>query len=325
MIKGFIIGKFMPFHKGHEALIEYAKSNCDHLTILVGYREGEPIPLKYRLHWVSSAYLHDPKIEVKGDTINHPTDLSFDDLSAWWAKHILDNYGQFSRVFSSEDYGKHFANCMNAENWVFNESRTIIPISATIIRQKPHTYWDYLNSYAKDYFVKKIAIVGTESTGKTIMCERLAKHYNTLWVPELGRQMIPDTRECSFDDLKWVGTAHAKTILTSVRSANKVLFVDTDMVITKSYAKHLFNRELNFPWWVEDANKMDLHIFLEQNAPYVDDGTRLPVKERNILSVTHEKGFKEAGIKVKSFDYCGDYDVRLQNVIDYIDKFLSKF
>ena len=46
MIKGFIIGKFMPFHKGHEALIEYAKSKCDHLTVLVGFREGEPIPLK---------------------------------------------------------------------------------------------------------------------------------------------------------------------------------------------------------------------------------------------------------------------------------------
>lgn len=323
MIKGFIIGKFMPFHKGHEALIEYAKSNCDHLTILVGYRDGEPIPLKYRLHWVSSTYLHDPKIEVIGDTINHPSDLSFDDLSEWWGKHILENFGQFSRVFSSEDYGKHFAKCMNAENWVFNEARTIVPISATMIRQKPHTYWDYLNNFAKDYYVKKIVIVGTESTGKTIMCQELAKHYNTTWCPELGRELVPDTRECTFSDLNLVATGHAKHILRHIRIANKVLFIDTDLTITRSYAEFLFDRKIEVPFWVEGANEMDLYIFLEPNAPWVDDGTRMPKKNRNILSEIHQKGFKAAGIKIKNFDYNGDYNNRLYDVIKYIDNFLK--
>jgi len=325
MIKGFTIGKFMPFHKGHEALIEYAKSNCDHLTILVGFREGEPIPLKHRLHWVSSAYLHDPKITVLGDTINHPTDLSFKDLSAWWGKHILDNFGMFTRVFSSEDYGKYFAECMGAENWVFNENRTIVPISATMIRQKPHTHWDMLNSYAKDYYVKKIAIVGTESTGKTTMCQQLADHYNTTWCPELGRELIPDTDECKYDDLKIVAVEHARHILRHARMARKVLFVDTDLHITRSYADYLFKRKLEVPFWVEDANEMDKYIFLYHDAPYVNDGTRLSKENRLKLEGCHLHEFKRHEINLEVFNYTGYYEDRLEKVIEHIDKFLSKF
>ena len=334
MIKGFIIGKFMPFHKGHEALIEYAKSNCDHLTILVGFREGEPIPLKYRLHWVTSTYLHDPKIQVIGDTINHQTDLSFEDLSAWWGKHILENFGQFTRVFSSEDYGKYFAKCMNAENWVFNEARTIVPISGTLIRQKPHTHWEYLNNFAKDYYVKKIAIVGTESTGKTTMCDRLAKHYNTVWCPELGRELVPDTNECTFSDLNLVAAEHARYILKHTRMAKKVLFVDTDIIITRSYARHLFNRELKVPLWVDEANEMDDYIFLASNAPWIDDGTRMPKEKRDELAQIHRKGFEDANIKPAFFDYpqgfeyqgrYNAYDHRLEEVIKHIDEFLTKF
>ena len=44
MKKGLIIGKFMPPHEGHRALIEFAASRCDTLTVLVGALKHEPIP-----------------------------------------------------------------------------------------------------------------------------------------------------------------------------------------------------------------------------------------------------------------------------------------
>ena len=335
MIKGFVIGKFMPFHKGHEALIEYAKSKCDHLTILVGAREGEPIPLKYRLHWVISTYINDPKITVLGDNISHPEDLSYDDLSVWWGKHIAENFGKFDRVFSSEDYGDFFAKAMGAENLVFNQARTIVPISGTMIRQKPITHWNMLNNFAKDYYTKKIAIVGTESTGKTTMCQQLADHYNTAWCPELGRELVPDTRECTFSDLNLVASEHARAILKHTRMARKVLFVDTDVVITKSYAKHLFNRDLKVPQWVTKANVMDEYIFLTKDTPWKNDGTRMPKKERDELALIHRKGFDDAGITPTFFEFPPNdyvdplgydgYEHRLAKVIAHVDKFLTQF
>lgn len=324
-IKGFIIMKAMPFHQGHMALIEYAKSNCDYLTILIAGEEGEPIPIKHRLNWVTSAYLHDPQIEVFGGNITTPPDLSYDDLSRWWGKYVLENYGQFSKVFSSEEYGMVFANTLGAKNCVFNQARTIIPISATMIRNKPFKYWDYLNNHAKDFFVKKIAIVGTESTGKTVMCQQLAAHYNTDWCPELGRELIPDTEACTIEDLKLVGIEHAKHILKHTRNANKILFVDTDLTITQSYAKYLFDRKIEYPHWVEDVNEMDKYFYLYGDVPYINDGTRLSEKERNKLSGIHMKGFKDGKIELSFINWNGDYDFRLEEVIKQIDEFIKQY
>ena len=35
--------------------------------------------------------------------------------------------------------------------------------------------------------MKRVAIVGAESTGKTTLATALAEHYRTAWVPEFGR------------------------------------------------------------------------------------------------------------------------------------------
>ncbi|NNK73794.1 MAG: ATP-binding protein, partial [Flavobacteriaceae bacterium] len=38
----------------------------------------------------------------------------------------------------------------------------------------------------------KVVIFGPESTGKTTLSEQLARHYNTVWVPEYARQYLQD-------------------------------------------------------------------------------------------------------------------------------------
>ena len=52
----------------------------------------------------------------------------------------------------------------------------------------------------------KIVLFGPESTGKTTLAKQLAKHYNTVWVPEYAREYLQkkwdDTKEiCTLDDL----------------------------------------------------------------------------------------------------------------------------
>src|SRR5437868_9108908 len=50
--------------------------------------------------------------------------------------------------------------------------------------------------------VKKIVIIGPESTGKSTLCEQLAAHYNTLWCPEYAREyLLKNGTNYSFDDL----------------------------------------------------------------------------------------------------------------------------
>jgi len=363
MIKGFITGSFRPFHKGHEALIDYAKEHCDELTILITTLKDEVIPYKYRLKWVLSTYLDDPQITVIADVITEP-DITGDALSGWWGNYVFRQFGHFDRVFTSESYGDLFAKSMGAEHWRFNQSRTIVPISATNIRRKPITNWDYLNNFAKDYFVKKIAIVGTESTGKSTLAKQLAEHYNTLYVPdnpsfipeigrdlvsnavgapvedetfvhEIGRDLVPNPKGCTVKDLQIVGVEHAKSIIKCTRLANKILIIDTDLNITKSYAKYLFGETLRYDPWVEKANEIDLYIYLTKDTPYIDDGTRLPESERDMLDNGHYSFFKDKNNVIRLSWLTHEaftpvinqrrYDKRLKYAIQEIDAFLKKY
>lgn len=330
MIKGFITGSFRPFHKGHEALIEYAKANCDNLTILVTTLPDEVISYKHRLSWVLSTYLNDPKVDVINTIIKEP-DLSYDELSKWWGFYVRTHYGEFDRVFTSEEYGKVFSETMGAENWTFNISRNIIPISGSIIREKPFKHWDYINNFAKDYFVKKICIVGTESTGKTVLSEQLANYFNTNWCPELGRQIVPSSNEVLIDDIKLIGVEHAKHVLRYTRESNKILIVDTDISITKSYSNFLFGKIPKFDNWVEKANEFDLYIYLEPTAPYVDDGTRLSFTKRNELVQSHLNMFTNNNIMLNKFDFDLSinkeeaYQKRFNEITKFIENFISKY
>ena len=87
-----------------------------------------------------------------------------------------------------------------------------------------------------------------------------------------------------------------KKIQNNVLKANKLLFIDTDLNITKSYSNYLFSHQLKVEDWIEKANQSDLYLFLENDACYIQDGTRLSKKQPDILNSVHKKILKENGI-----------------------------
>lgn len=329
MIKGFITGSFRPFHLGHEALIDYAKSNCDELTILVTVLPNEVIPYKHRLKWVLSTYLDDPKVTIIADTINEPQ-ITGDHLSIWWGLYIKQKYGKFDRVFTSESYGDLFAESMGAEHWLYDKDRNIIPVSATEIRNKPLSNWEYINNFAKDYFVKKICIVGTESTGKSTLVKHLSSYFETEYCPEVGDEIVEETaQDTNIEVLKEIGIEHAKRILKHTRLSDKLLFVDTDLNITKSYGKFLFNEDLEYPEWVNKANEMDMYIYLHPDTPFIQNGRRLEKEQRNKLAQSHLAQLKktippEKIIEIKYSDF-NSWSARTFHIIKLIEKFSNQF
>ena len=65
MVKAFVFGKFLPFHKGHEAMINFALTRCDFLTVLVCCSDKENIPSKTRQKWIEKTFECQDKIEIK--------------------------------------------------------------------------------------------------------------------------------------------------------------------------------------------------------------------------------------------------------------------
>ena len=64
MTKGFVFGKFYPFHKGHEGLIQFALGKCDHLAILICCSDLEKIEGQIRKEWIENTFPNHPKISI---------------------------------------------------------------------------------------------------------------------------------------------------------------------------------------------------------------------------------------------------------------------
>ena len=92
--------------------------------------------------------------------------------------------------------------------------------------------------------VKKIAILGAESTGKSTLCEQLAKHYNTVYVPEYARTYFEekDIKKYSLDELVLIASHQLDLEREMEEKATHFLFCDTTLITIKIWALNQFNK-----------------------------------------------------------------------------------
>jgi len=320
MKRGLVLGKFMPLHSGHLSLINFAAQRCDQLFVLLCHTSGEQIDGNVREQWLCKALENFSNITVVSfnydSSILPNTSISSREVSRQWATAISNLLGPIDFVFSSEPYGDYLAEYLGAIHISFDEKRTIIPVSGSAIRENPFSNWDFIPAHVRPWYVKKICIVGSESTGKSMLTEKLAQHFNTSFVPEMARDIIEKTSDVILEDLDKIALLHAQTILEKLPLANKLLFIDTDINTTISYASHLFSEKLFVPSWIAEANRSDLYLFLETDCEYVQDGTRVSEEEREALSLSHKEQFKKAGINLVFLS--GDWEKRTNEAISIV-------
>lgn len=327
MKKGLVIGKFMPVHIGHMALVEFALQHCDHLTLFLCYHANEPIDGLLRDSWLRDIYSGNSKVEIFPFKYD-PALLSDSSVSSvaaarQWSETIKPLFPGVEVLFSSEKYGEYVAENLGIEHIYFDQKRTSFPVSSSRVIHHPVQFWDFIPPIVRPFFVRKIAIVGSESTGKSTLTEKLAHHYHTVFVPEAAREIIGHTNECTYEDLERIAVRHAESILEKLKLANRFLFIDTDINITRSYSRFLFHRELTTEDWIEKANQCRLYLFLEPDCPHVQDGTRIDQDERYRLNTFHKSEFEEAGIEYISIS--GNWEERFILAREAIDRtFLSQ-
>jgi NadR type nicotinamide-nucleotide adenylyltransferase len=123
--------------------------------------------------------------------------------------------------------------------------------------------------------IHKIAIIGSECTGKTTLAHQLADRFSTVWVPEYAREYIEQLdRKYTFDDVVKIAQHQEVQIHATYSGANKFVFFDTDLIITKVWFEIVFKQ---VPDWIEIAIKKSgftSYILCDNSLPWNPDNVR---------------------------------------------------
>jgi HTH-type transcriptional regulator, transcriptional repressor of NAD biosynthesis genes len=326
MTKAFVFGKFLPFHKGHEAMIHFALNKCDFLTVLICCSDREIIADTIRKSWIEQTFENQTKIEVRIFNYSEEelpnTSESSKKVSKLWADIFKTKFPDYTLLITSEEYGSFVATFMNIQHIAFDISKTLFPISSTAICNNIFENWKFLPTNVRPYFAIKVAILGTESTGKTTLAEKLSVYFNCNLVLEAGREIIADSNHFSFDDLLRVATEHAKRIDDVVLNESPLMVIDTDIHITKSYARFSFGKELTVSADIYNSNRADLYLYLNNDVEHFQDGTRLNEAERNLLDISHRQVLQERDIII--VEISGKWEQRFETAVEQIDEFRSR-
>lgn len=273
---GLIIGKFYPPHLGHTFLIDTARAQVDHLTVMVCAEPRQSIPGHLRLEWMRE--LHPTcNVVLVEDTLG-------DDFKLW-AEFCVDYLGYSpDLVFSSERYGEPFASAMGSRHVLVDLDRLNIPISATAIRDNPFQHWEFLAPCVRAYFVKRIVLVGAESTGKTTLAQQLADVYETEWVPEYGREYVEkrfagvplgeQNHDWAPEEFEHIAETQNAREIVACRTANKVLFCDTNAMVTSVWQERYTGQTTEKVVALRKAAQVDLYLVTDPTVTFKADSIR---------------------------------------------------
>ncbi len=270
---GFLLGKFLPPHRGHQFLCEFAQAQCEHLTILVATLPNEPIAGKQRYRWMSEMFPECSVAWCNEELPQQPEDHP--DFWEIWAD-VMRKYatGSIDAVFASEPYGQKLAELVGATFVPCDIARKALPCSGTQVRQSIYEQWDYLPEVVRRDYVKRVTLFGPESTGKSTLAKALGDTFDTIVVPEYGRTYTeffgPEVQEV---DLERIVQGHLASVHAAKRHANRILIEDTDPVMTAVWWDMLMT-SARPSWFAEYKDLPDLYILCDVDIPWVDDGTR---------------------------------------------------
>jgi HTH-type transcriptional regulator, transcriptional repressor of NAD biosynthesis genes len=307
--RGLVLGKFLPYHAGHAHLIRSARAQVDELVVLVCSIRSEPIPGELRHGWVREAHPDCRVVHVAEEVPQAPED----DPSFWpvWVDLIARYAGEVDEVFTSEDYGDELARRVGARHVCVDRERRVVPVSGTAVRADPMAMWDHLPPQVRPYYVRRVAVVGPESAGKTTLAESLAAALDTAWVPEFGRAFTDgrDARTLTLADFETIARGQIVWEDEIAQRANRVLVCDTELHTTCTWSDMVAGER---PPWLTGAareRRYDLFLLLLDDVPWIDDGTRVLGDRRreHLRRLEHE--LESAGRRVARI---GGGDERLE-------------
>ena len=174
----------------------------------------------------------------------------------------------------------------------------------------------------------KIVIFGPESTGKTTLSEKLARHYNTVWVPEYAREYLQDKwnnerKTCEPKDLLPIAEGQMRLENDLATKATDLLICDTDLLETKVYSEayYLGYCDLTLEKHALE-NQYDLYFLTYIDIPWEADDLRDKPNERERMFLYFKDTLEKYNRNFVILK--GDKKTRLKKAVEHIDNLLKK-
>lgn len=316
--RGLIVGKFYPPHRGHKHLIDTARAQVDELFVIVCGREGESPAGELRAAWLQEMH-PDVRVLYLDDTYDAQD-------SRVWAENSMRLIGRApDLVFTSEEYGDEFARQLGCRHVQVDKPRAAVPVSGTRVRADPLGCWEFLEPPVRGFYAVRVCVVGAESTGKTTLARDLAEHFDTVWVPEYGREYSERklAQEGDYDfrseEFAHIAARQCELEDEAARRANRILVCDTDAFTTSIWhRRYMGARSPEVEAIAARHRRHDLYLLTDIGTPFVQDGTR---DGEHVRGWMHGVIVEELRAQSRPFRFVnGTRGERLSRAVGYIEE-----
>jgi NadR type nicotinamide-nucleotide adenylyltransferase len=174
--------------------------------------------------------------------------------------------------------------------------------------------------------IRKIVIIGPESTGKTTLAEELAAYYKTSWCPEFARTyLLEKGTDYTYEDLLDIARAQVELEDRLLPEAkNGLFFIDTDMYVMKVWCEVVF--EQCHTWILKQIaeRKYDFYLLCNTELPWVEDELR----EYPDLAIRQKLFHMYKDIVINSgvpwSEIGGTHEQRIHSAISIVDNLIAK-
>ncbi|MGT2911509.1 AAA family ATPase [Streptococcus cameli] len=333
-----IFGTFAPMHKGHIDLIQRAKRACDRAVVIVsGYENdrGDKIglALNKRFRYIRETFFDDSLVSVlKLDETGIPPYPEGWEPWLELLQSMLKLAEDEELVFYVSE--KEYAAELESRGFRASFTERNFGISATLIRQYPIKYWNFIARPFRRHFSKNVLVVGSASNGKTTLVRDLGRYYSSPISLEYSRyyQTKYNVRddELTGKDYNYLLTGQYRQTSDVIDSdSNRGLVIaDTNATVTQAYYDYYIGRtSSSFHSLCADTVKNEkwaLILFVLPTGDYVDDGYR-------DMSMSNQKIREEFTEQLKQLVFAnhpdtpiefigGSYSENYQSAIELIDQ-----
>lgn len=170
--------------------------------------------------------------------------------------------------------------------------------------------------------LSRVCLTGPESTGKSELAARLARHYGTAWAPEFAREYALGVRRAlTRDDVEPIARGQIANEDRAAAAARRLLILDTDLVSTCVYSRFYYG---DVPTWIREAARAraaGLYLLLDIDVPFVHDAARDAPADRG----KHRELFLEelSALGADCVVIGGSWSERERRAIEAIDALLG--